>query len=233
MALNSAICCSGNGHYVVTPVVPVPVDENDVPLKFRCFCQQLAEKTAGRISGVKIDPVYNLSRVMRLMGTVNGKGRAVPDRPHRRAHFVIEPIPAKSMALHYSILNTGINCLTRQGQSPSGKIRCDLSKIEKCEFMKWCRMSSREVSEPLWFAMITNLARLKGGQELTHEISRLDSFRYDYGQTQKLIERVMNRGYRPVSCAKISTLGFHCQKLGRCEVKAPMYLTHEFSIWKR
>lgn len=233
LALNSAICCSGNGHYVITPVVPIQVNDNNVSLQFRRFCQQLAEKTAGRISGVKIDPVYNLSRVMRLMGTVNGKGQAVPDRPHRRAHFVIEPIPAKSMALHYSILNTEINCLTQEGQSPSGTIRCDLSKIEKCEFIKWCRMSSTEVSEPQWFAMITNLAHLKGGQELIHEISRLDPFRYDYRQTQRLIERITNRGYSPVSCTKINTLGFYCQKLGRCQAKAPMYLTHKFSIWKR
>lgn len=108
LALSSVICCSGNGHYVLAPIVPVPVDGDEIAEKFRRFCHQLAEKVARQVSGIKIDPVYNLSRVMRLMGTVNGKGQPSDERPHRRAHFVSEPVPAKSMALHHMILNTEI-----------------------------------------------------------------------------------------------------------------------------
>ncbi|MFC1635715.1 hypothetical protein ACFL5Z_12815 [Planctomycetota bacterium] len=74
LALGSAICCSGNGHYVLAPIVPVPVDSDEVAKKFRQFCHQLAQGIARQVDGVKIDPVYNLSRVMRLMGTVNHKG---------------------------------------------------------------------------------------------------------------------------------------------------------------
>lgn len=48
--------------------------------------------------------------------------------------------------------------------------------------------------------MITNLAQLDGGPKLIHEISRLDMFRYNYQQTQRLIERVQDRGYGPTSC---------------------------------
>lgn len=233
LALNSTICCSGNGHYVLTPIVPILVDGDEVPLKFRHFCQQLAEKMAGQVSSVKIDPVYNLSRVMRVMGTVNGKGQAVQKRPHRRAHFVTEPIPAKSLALHHMILNTEIASYPRPTGALSGTIRCDLSKIEKCEFIKWCRKYPMKLSEPQWFAMITNLAHLEGGPELIHAISGLDMVRYDYQQTLNLINRVQNRGYSPASCESICKLGFCCQKIELCQAKAPMYLTHLFSIWKR
>jgi hypothetical protein len=90
-----------------------------------------------------------------------------------------------------------------------------------------------DVSEPQWFAMITNLANLKGGSELIHEISRLDMFRYDYQQTQRLIERVQGRGYSPTGCKTIWNAGFHCPKLGRCQVKGSMYLTRLFSIRDR
>lgn len=230
LAISSTICRSGNGHYVLAPIVPIQVDSDDVPAKFKQFCHQLAEKIARQVGGVKIDPVYNLSRVMRLMGTVNRKGQATPGRPHRRAHFVTEPIPAKSMALHHMLLNTEITIPVRETNAPSDKIRCDLSKIEQCEFIQWCRKFPQEVTEPKWFAMITNLAQLDGGPKLIHEISRLDMFRYDYQQTQRLIERVQDRGYSPTSCKTIRSNGFYCQKLGSCQAKAPMYLTHLFSI---
>ena len=35
LALSSVICCSGNGHYVLAPIVPVPVDSPDVVKQFR------------------------------------------------------------------------------------------------------------------------------------------------------------------------------------------------------
>lgn len=224
LALSSTICFSGNGHYVLAPVVPVPVDSNEVAGKFRQFCCQLAEKIARQVSGIKIDPVYNLSRVMRLMGTMNRKGQYSKERPHSRAHFVTEPVPTKSMALHHMILNTEISVTNKEKTAGLDKIGCDISKIENCEFIKWCRKHPMDVSEPQWFAMITNLAILEGGPELIHEISRMDMFRYNYQQTQRLIERVQERGYSPSNCKTIINNGFNCAKLRQCQVKAPMYL---------
>ena len=233
LALSSTICCSGNGHYVLAPIVPVPVDGDDIGEKFRYFCYQLAERIASQVSGIKIDPVYNLSRVMRLVGTVNGKGQPSEERPHRRAHFVTEPIPAKSMALHYMMLNTEIIVPTSRTTARPDNNRRDLTKIESCEFIKWCRKKPMDVSEPQWFAMITNLAHLDGGPRLIHEISSLDMFRYDHQQTQRLIERVQGRGYSPANCKTIRNNGFYCAKFGQCQVRAPMYLTRLFSIWTR
>ncbi|MHC4116885.1 MAG: hypothetical protein ACYSWO_05195 [Planctomycetota bacterium] len=230
LALSSSVCCSGNGHYVLAPIVPVPVDGAEVAEKFRHFCRQLAQKTADQVTGVKIDPVYNLSRVMRLMGTVNGKGHAVHGRPHRRARFVAEPTRAKSMALHHMILNTEIAAPVNAIGVQADEIKCDLTKIDSCEFIKWCRKHPTNVSEPQWFAMITNLAHLKGGPELIHEISHLDMFRYDHQQTQRLIERVQSRGYSPTNCKTIRDNGFYCPKLGQCQARAPMYLGRLFSI---
>jgi len=60
--MSSTICCSGNGHYVLVPIVPIPVDNNnDIAEKFRKFCHQMAQKVARQVSGIKIDPVYNHS----------------------------------------------------------------------------------------------------------------------------------------------------------------------------
>jgi hypothetical protein len=233
LAMSSTICCSGNGHYVLVPIVPIPVDGDDVAEKFRCFCHQMAQRVVRQVSGIKIDPVYNLSRVMRLIGTVNGKGQPSEERPHRRAHFVTEPISARSMALYHMILNTEIAAPVRGTTDPSDKIRFDLSKIESCEFIKWCRECPMDVSEPQWFAMITNLAHHEGGPKLIHEISRLDMFRYDHQQTQRIIERVQDKGYSPANCKTIRNNGFYCAKFEQCQVKAPMYLTRLSSIWNK
>lgn len=135
LALGSTICCSGNGHYVLAPIVPIPVDSDEVAEKFRQFCHQLAKRIARQVSGIKIDPVYNLSRVMRLIGTVNGKGQSSEKRAYRRAHFVTEPVLTKSMALHYMITNTEIPVPAQATTTRPDKTRYDLTKIESCEFI--------------------------------------------------------------------------------------------------
>ena len=233
LAMTSTICCSGNGHYVLTPVVPIAVDEDNIATRFKHCCQQLAQGISAQVSGVRIDPVYNLSRVMRLMGTINAKGQATQARPHRRAHFVTEPMAAKSMALHHMILNTEITVPCRHTKTPPEKVRCDLAQIEKCEFVRWCRKFPQKVTEPQWFAMTTNLARLEGGVELVHEISGLDSLRYDHQQTQRFIERVLAAGYGPASCETIKGAGFGCKRLGHCQARAPMYLTALYTKYSR
>ena len=233
LIMSSTICCSGNGHYVLAPLVPIAVDCDGVAAQFRQFCRQLADEIAAQVSGVRIDPVYDLSRIMRLMGTVNRKGKPTPDRPHRRAHFVTEPLPAKSQALYYMILDTESAVHRSDNNTPSTGIKCDLAKIEACDFIRWCREHAAELAEPLWFDMITNLAHLEGGPELIHKISRLDTLRYEYQQTQRLIERVKSRSYGPASCMTIRSNGFDCRKLGQCGARAPMYLTDLFSIWNK
>jgi len=241
LALSSAICCSGNGHYVLVPIAPISIDGDEVAGKFKCFCRGLVEGVARQVAGVRVDPVYNLSRVMRLMGTVNRKAQPAAGRPHRRAHFVTEPARPRSIDLYYLILNadTARTATTRQ-DLPAG-LRCDLKKLHTCEFIQWCRRQPLEVSEPLWFSLLTNLVRLEGGIQLAHEISALDMFRYDYAETQRVIERILGQGYMPVSCRTIMSPAmvrpgggvFRCPRIGSCPAKAPMYLAASHTVYKR
>jgi len=224
LALCSTICCSGNGHYVLVRLEPIPVKSYEIAFQLKQFCGKLAQEVASQVPGIRIDPVYNLSRVMRLMGTVNYKGNVVPGRPHRRAHFVTEPLFTKSLALSKMILNTKVEYRPKKAFL-TGTIKCDLAKIEACEFVRWCRNYPTKVTEPQWFAMMMNLAYLEGGEELIHEISALDMFRYDYGRTQLAIDRILHWGYCPTSCEGLKSVGFYCDKMNSCRVKAPMNLT--------
>jgi len=240
LALNSVICCSGNGHYVLAPLISIPVDSLEVARKFKQFCWQLVKKIIGQVSGVKADSVFNLSRVMRVLGSENLKGQATSERPHRRAHFVTDPTPTRLMALHHMILNADVESSIRATENLSGVIRCDLRKLNECEFIKWCRQYPRQVSEPLWWGLITNLVYLEGGIELIHEISRLDSVRYDYADTQRKIQKAIDAGYRPVSCKTIvnETMAcfgrgrFQCSRIG-CRARAPMYMAVSHTIYSR
>lgn len=241
LAMSSTICCSGNGHYVLAPVVPISVDSDEIGKKFRQFCQDIANNIAGQINGVRIDPVFNLSRVMRLIGTENRKGQVISGRPHRRAHFVTEPLLARSMALHYMILNTEVEQPYSTGKPLPKSIRCDLRKLSQCEFIQWCRKYPELVSEPLWWGLITNLACLEDGIPLIHEISRLDEVRYDYSNTQRVIQRVIEAGYKPVSCKTLVSVAMTCPGRGRftcsrinhhCPAKAPMYMAILHTVYK-
>ena len=229
---HATICCSGNGHHVLVPIVPVLLDTSDVSSQFKLFCEQSVESAVGKVNGAKFDPVFNVSRVMRVMGTVNRKGQTGPDRPHRRAHFVTEPIFARSMALHHMIVNTELEHPSSPRKPLSGAIRCDPGKLEDCEFVQWCRHHPRQVSEPHWFALITNLAHLDGGIALIHEISRLDKARYEHANTQRVIERVLRIGYQPQCCrsftdnvgAQPGKSTFQCSRIVTCPARAPMYI---------
>jgi hypothetical protein len=240
LALSSVICGSGNGHYVLAPVAPISVGSDEMAGKFRRFCQELTERV-GRLAGVRIDPVYNLSRVMRVLGTLNGKGQPSPGRPHRRAHFVTEPVRPRSIDLHYLILNTEVDQMLTAGPDVPGGLRCDLKKIESCEFIQYCRRRPLEVSEPQWFGLISNLAHLEGGAQCIHEISRLDACRYDYTDTQRVIERMLREGYKPVNCRTLVSPAvvrpgrgiFHCSRIGKCPARAPMYLATSHTVYSR
>jgi len=241
LGLESVICCSGNGHYVLLPIVPISIDGDQIARQFDSFCRQLAKSVSGPFPDVRIDPVYNLSRVMRVMGTWNGKGEPGPDRPHRRAHFVTEPMPVRSVSLHHMILNTEVEDRTEVEQHLPTGLKCDLATVEGCEFIQYCRRQARAVSEPQWFALITNLARLQGGVPLIHQISALDSARYDRAKTQRVIDRVFSEGYRPAGCRMIVGPAmdrpgrgvFRCSRIGKCPVRAPMYLATSHTIYTR
>ena len=235
LASHATICCSGNGHYVLAPIVPIPVDTPEVAIQFKLYCEQRVGLSANKVSNVRFDPVFNASRLMRVMGTVNRKGQPTAARPHRRAHFVTKPSFARSMALHHKILNFEIQRPFSPCQPLPGTIRCDLEKLKECKFIQWCRSHPQEVTEPHWFALITNLTHLDGGSALIHEISSLDKARYDQTTTQRVIDRVLRMGYQPQCCRSFTDnvgtqrdqRAFKCSRIETCPARAPVYIAVE------
>ncbi len=95
--------------------------------------------------------------------------------------------------------------------------------IFNCEFVRFCRDNPDAVKEPLWFALISNLAAIRpGGVSLCHELSKGHP---DYSQAKtdsKILHSLNSSG--PITCDHIKANGFKCSL--SCNVKAPAGLLY-------
>lgn len=88
--------------------------------------------------------------------------------------------------------------------------------VEKCTFIKHCRDNGATLSEPLWYAMLSNVVRLVNGVSIAHQLSRIFP-KYSKKETDQKILQAMNAS-APTSCRKIKELmttftGHDCGKI--------------------
>jgi hypothetical protein len=105
-------------------------------------------------------------------------------------------------------------------QGPAGAIG---PVLRQCRFLQHCRDAAATLSEPEWYAMVSNVARLEGGRETVHTFS--DAYpRYSPTETDKKIVHALHAA-GPHTCQYIQqTLGFTGCPPGGCGVKAPAVL---------
>lgn len=94
-----------------------------------------------------------------------------------------------------------------------------------CAFIRYCVENAKVLSEPLWYAMITNLALFEGGAELIHQYSSPYP-KYSRTATDTKIQRFLDSGVGPTTCETVSERGFKCplRDKGLCVGKAPAVL---------
>ena len=99
---------------------------------------------------------------------------------------------------------------------------------KRCAFLQYCKRNAKTLSEPDWYAMITNLALFKGGGDAIHKLSKPYPG-YSFEQTQAKIDHFYNSGTKPMTCQKIFEHGFVCPKCknGSCKGKAPAGLAYD------
>src|SRR5262245_27414955 len=90
--------------------------------------------------------------------------------------------------------------------------------LRQCRFLQHCRENAATLSEPEWYAMVSNMARLEGGQEIVHKLSGPYP-RYSSTETDKKIAHALHAA-GPHTCHYIqSALGFTGCPPGGCAVK--------------
>ena len=159
--------------------------------------------------GWKIDSVYDLARILRAPGTINHKlgtgAKCEVIENHDGRHSI-----ADFMQFIHS----------HEGASTIGNIAQGVEKVlRKCEFIKYCKDNAENLPEPLWHAMITNLAPLKDSKSAIHEFSRSYP-KYSFDETERKVQRAIQEN-KPHTCEYIrENLNFDCGK--NCPVKAPI-----------
>ena len=99
--------------------------------------------------------------------------------------------------------------LTHEKQSTRTVALLDgLEKARQCSFMKHCEQNASALTEPLWYAWITNAARFKGGRKYIHTYSEKYPG-YDRIETDKKITHALEDS-GAMTHAKIKELGFEC-----------------------
>ncbi|MED1801819.1 DUF927 domain-containing protein [Brevibacillus porteri] len=93
--------------------------------------------------------------------------------------------------------------------------------LRNCAFCQHCKGTAETLSEPEWYAMISNLARADSGPDLIHELSKPHPG-YRERDTEQKIEHALQDG-EPHTCQYIQqNLGFTGCPDGGCGVKAPI-----------
>ena len=130
--------------------------------KFRLIQQMLVRHFSG-------DPTcVNLSRVMRLPGF---------------NHCKKDPIPVVCIDFHPERIYSQDQIIASipESERVSDKKKEDSIKRDEeglevvlagCEFIKHCAIDAATLSEPEWYAMITNLIPFRGGVNAVHELSK-------------------------------------------------------------
>mgnify|MGYP000772044878 FL=1 len=134
--------------------------------------------------GWKLDNVSDLARVLRVPGSINHKigNRAiceVLDSNGIRYHLTdfepyMVPFEPNNKKAYWKNFQTG----------ETNRI------IEKCDFIKYCKENAKELPEPYWHAMITNLAPTKDGIKAIYELSKPYP-KYDKTETDRKIQHAV------------------------------------------
>ena len=103
-----------------------------------------------------------------------------------------------------------------------------LEVIAKCPFFLHCKKNAATLPEPLWYAMITNLAVFEGGVAQIHKLSSLYP-NYSFEETQAKIDHFFKSGTKPMTCKLLAERGFQCPKMSDCKAKSPAGLAY-FSL---
>lgn len=203
----SVLVESGNGYHAYWILEP--------PIDAQTHCDEIESILKGIAFKLLSDPnVAEIARILRVPGSFN--------------HKCIPPKEVKVIQASDKTYNLEAFTAFKTQQSPIPKVTAQQketieSLCSRCGFIKYAVENAATLPEPLWYPMISNVARLVGGPSLCHDISK-GYPKYNRREVDQKILHAMNAS-GPFACQTIKdlmsdNLGFDCGF--SCGVKSPV-----------
>ncbi len=215
---------SGNGGHLVFSFPPVP--PADVTEQLRAFTQEVRKRFGD--PRVAIDSTFDAPRVWKVYGTLSKKGENTEARPWRRARIdALRPGPSQAFLEYIMHLQVAAAAQPLR-KAPAGTTVTEPAAnqpglqqtLEQCLFMQHAADHAASLSEPLWYAMVTNLVRFEGGPEAIHKLSEPYPS-YSRRETETKIRHAQENTAAPHTCQWLGDNGFPCPEMGRCPARSP------------
>jgi hypothetical protein len=187
----------------------------------------LRGKAWGTNKGWLFDITADLSRILRVPGTINSK------RGSKASVSILKLDPSlrynPSDFSPYLTLSGTINRFRTKPNAlrhPSPILHIE-PILKNCNWFLHCIDDAPTLPEPEWFAMLTILAKLKNGDQLAHQYSS-PYLGYKFDKTEKKLEHAVT--LKSFSCMKIDSMtgGKHCASCQyRGKIKSPLSLSEK------
>ena len=175
--------------------------------------ENINQRIAAYIGG---DPVaFDATRILRVPGTYNYKYKP------KRLVEVTTVNPVTYSLEDFEILPELTEKVSEYHPDQNNHAEGS-SRTMDCVFMQHCKDNAASLSEPEWYAMITQLVREPGGVDLIHQLSKGYSKYSEKETTEKILHALNDTG--PVTCTRIKQL-WDCKK--DCGVKSPAALRYK------
>lgn len=179
-------------------------------------------------SGWHLDATFDLSRVMRLPGTVNYKNTQHPIMANVIEQLDIRYNPSDFDDVLPTVVDSSVAIdapsSTKQRKTAFERRPTDGTAnymLSNCMFMQHCQLNAKSLSYGEWLAMLTNVVRAPDGVEAAHSMSAIDSERYKQTDADKKIDECLNQ-MNPQNCDYIRMkLSFQGCPSGGCGMAAP------------
>jgi P4 family phage/plasmid primase-like protien len=203
------VVATGNGVQVLVKPKYVISDRNyfDQNKKYYLALSHKIAETLSKygLAGSLDASAFEPNRLFRLPQTLNRK----PNRPERVARILRGDLQTVDWDL---VTASGLPLVSESDEIPEKsirRVRVDAEAVEAgCEFLKWSKENQNKVSEPQWYAMLSIVGRLPGGDMKAHEYSKASAQYSSVETSDKLYQAVNASG--PRTCDNINKLWGKC-----------------------
>lgn len=209
---NAAFIDSGNGLHVIFFLKESITSANffrNNRAKYKELCEKIQSELLKQNLPGSLDPsIFEPRRILRLPGTENRK----PHQPNKLASVLHLPEELSTVANFISQANSEAKdeTETKEKKKTTKKVEylhltADSEAIqEQCKFLKWTKNQQENITEPEWYAALSIVARLPGGEKLAHEYSNKHP-KYSASETNEKIKQALDKS-GPRFCKNIDEI---------------------------